>query len=330
MERPRTSRLETRKGQWARLSELLSLVERSGRGALSPDELAELGRLHRKVSSHLAQAQAGASDPEAVAFLNGLVVRSHNTIYRVPSGFRPMAVLDFLFAGYPRIVCRLWPYVLLATVAMYGTATYAFVVTLADPTYANLFVPAPFLAAAAPTEGERPEIPPAIMGALSGFIMQNNIKVGRAAFAGGLLGGTVTMYHMIQNGAMVGGLAGAVQHYGNPKAFYALIVPHGVIELTAIVLMGAAGFRLGWSILAPGRLSYRLSIARGAREAGLLALGTVPLFVVAALIEGFVTPAAWLGEDAKLWLGAATGVALLAYLCIPRGRGPEPDPDQGE
>lgn len=323
-QRPR-SRFDRRREQWLRLSELLDRVERSGLHDLQPEELSELGRLHRRVSSHLAQARAGVSDPEVVAYLNGLVARSHNTIYRPKSALKFAGLVEFLWAGFPRIVWRLWAYIAVSALLFYGTALFAYIITLADPTYAHLFVPAQFLSIIGPFD--RPEhtmgtMSPGMRGALSGFIMQNNIKVGLLAFSGGVLAGTVTVFHLLQNGAMVGGLVGAIQHYGDPVPLLALLAPHGVIELWAIVLSGAAGLRLAKAVVLPGRLTRKAALREGAREGVLLAVGTALLFVVAALIEGFITPSG-LSDSVKLWgVGGGSGVAMFAYLYWPFGRRP--------
>ncbi len=322
-QRPR-SRFDRRREQWLRLSELLDRTDRVGMHDLSPDELADLGRLHRKVSSHLAQARAGVTDPEIVAYLNGLVARSHNTIYRPRSALSAVAFFEFLWVGFPRIVWKLWPYVLVSGLIFWGTAGLAYLVTWQDPTYAYLFVPAQFLSMIGPFE--RPDhttgvLGPGVRGLLSGFIMQNNIKVGLLCFAGGALAGTVTVFHLLQNGAMVGGLVGAIHHYQNPTALLALLAPHGVIELWAVVLSGAAGLRLARGVVLPGRLTRRAALREAAREAVLLAVGTTLLFVVAAVIEGFVTPSG-LTDNVKLWgVGGGSGVLLLLYLYWPYGRG---------
>jgi uncharacterized membrane protein SpoIIM required for sporulation len=322
------SRFDRRREQWLRLSELLVRVEQRGLGDLADEELSELGRLHRSVSSHLAQARGGQADPEVLAYLNGLVGRSHNAVYRPRSALKLAGLLQFLWSGFPRMVWKLWPYVVTAAILMYGMAILAYVVTLADPTYAHLFVPAQFLSAAGPFE--KPEalkegLGLGQRGLLSGYIMQNNIKVGFTAFAGGVLAGTLTVGALLQTGAMVGGLAGAVAHYSDPLPFYALLIPHGVIELWAIVLCGAAGLRLAKSIILPGRLTRKAALREGGREAVLVALGAALLFVVAALIEGFITPSA-MPDLAKLWVGGISGIAMFLYLYWPWGR-PVPAPD---
>jgi len=316
------SRVDRRRDQWLRLSGLLDDVEREGLASLTPAELAELGSLHRKAASHLAQAKGGAHDPGLVGYLNGLVVRSHNTVYRVPSRFSGVAVAGFFLSTYPRMVRRLWPFVLASVVLLYGSAAVAFLVAYADPVAGRALVPPQFRAVMGPgmptDYGSKP-LPESYMPLVSTFIMQNNIRVGFMAFAGGVLGGTVTFYQLLQNGLMVGGLAGAVHHYGDPMPFWVLILPHGVVELWAIALAGAAGFRIGWAVLVPGRLSRWTALRKSAGEAVLVMLGTVGLFVVAGLIEGFITPSA-LPDAAKLGVAGSSGVLMLVYLYGPLGR----------
>lgn len=317
-----TSRIDRRRDEWLRLSGLLDIVERDGLISLTPGELAELGGLHRKAASHLAQAKAGPHDPGLVAYINGLVVRSHNTVYRVPSHFSAAGLARFFTSTYPRMVRKLWPFVLASAVLLYGSAFAAFLVAYTDPISARALVPAQFRSVIGPgmpvDYKERP-LPEAAMPVLSSFIMQNNIKVGFMAFAGGVLGGTVTFYQLVENGVMVGGIAGGVHHYGDPLPFWVLILPHGVVELWAITLAGAAGFRLGWAVLVPGRLARGTALLRAGREAVLVALGTVALFVVAGLIEGFITPSA-LPDMVKLGVGGASGLLTLLYLYGPLGR----------
>lgn len=324
---PFNSRVDRRQRDWHRLAALLDIVDQGGLKALSGAELAELSRLHRRVSSHLAQAQGGASDPDIVAYLNGLVVRSHNAVYRVPTGVQWRRVGAFLTDTYPRTVRKLWPYVLVASLVFFGSGLFAFILSYSDPTLARLFVPAQFAGAIGPggmPDYQGNQLPTGIMAPLSAFIMQNNIKVGFTAFAGGVLAGVYTLYALLQNGLMVGGLSGGMHHYGNVLPYYSLIVPHGVVELWAIVLAGASGLRLGWAIIAPGRFTRWEALKRAAPEAATVMLGTVLLFVVAALIEGFVTPAP-LPPWPKVWVGIISGILMLAYQYGPLARGPVPE-----
>ncbi|MDY0408887.1 stage II sporulation protein M [Paracerasibacillus soli] len=81
--------------------------------------------------------------------------------------------------------------------------------------------------------------------------MTNNIQVAFLAFAGGITFGILTVYVLMINGIMVGGLAAFFWHYSKTYVFWAYIVPHGIIELTAIFIAGGAGLLMGYKLLVP-------------------------------------------------------------------------------
>src|SRR5690606_22304382 len=94
---------------------------------------------------------------------------------------------------------------------------------------------------------------------------------------------------------------------GQLGKFFGLILPHGLLELTAVVVAGAAGLRLGWALIAPGDRTRGEALGAEARQAGIMALGLVVAFVTAGLIEGFVT-----GRGVPTGLRVAIGVAAEA------------------
>jgi uncharacterized membrane protein SpoIIM required for sporulation len=145
------------------------------------------------------------------------------------------------------------------------------------------------------------------------LIFTNNIQVAFLAFAGGVLFGLGTVYVLISNGLALGGVLGAAQFYGVAPLLWAFISPHGYLELTCIVIAGAAGLMLGDALLRPGLLQRREAIARAARRAVELVLGAAPVLIVAGLIEGFVSPSE-IATPVKLVLGPLAGLALFALL----------------
>src|SRR5205823_5687561 len=110
------------------------------------------------------------------------------------------------------------------------------------------------------------------------------------AFAGGVLFGLGTAYILVTNGLLLGAVLGAAQFYGVTPLLLAFISPHGYLELTCIVIAGAAGLMMGDALLRPGLLMRREAVARASRKAVELAVGAAPVLVVAGLIEGFVSP----------------------------------------
>ncbi len=145
--------------------------------------------------------------------------------------------------------------------------------------------------------------------------MTNNIQVAILAFAGGLTLGILTVYLLINNGIILGALAAIYYQHGHSYDFWAYIVPHGMIELTAIFIAGGAGLLMGYKILVPGVFSRAMQLRRQALRSVQLLLGTVPLFIIAGTIEGFITPSP-IPLDAKYAVALLTVIALVTYIGV--------------
>lgn len=146
----------------------------------------------------------------------------------------------------------------------------------------------------------------------------NNIQVGLLAFGAGVLGGLPTLYVLAFNGLNVGVAGGIITAYGRPDIFWTSILPHGLLELSAIIASGAAGMRLGWALLAPGDRWRSEALAEEGQRAAVVMLGLLLAFTGAALVEGFVTPRDW-----PAWVEIGIGAVALAAFAVPvavRGR----------
>ena len=126
------------------------------------------------------------------------------------------------------------------------------------------------------------------------------------------------------NGAMIGVLGALFAQAGAGLPFLALIAPHGSLELPAIVIAGGAGLKIGGALLFPGDLPRGAALRAAAPVAARLLLGTVPLFILAAAIEGFFTPTG-VAPVLKIVAGAVMFALLVAYVLVP-GRGRTEDP----
>jgi len=313
--------LAAKRESWSRLSALLDRVDQGGLAGLQAEELRELGRLHRRVASHLAQARSGRRDAALVAYLNALVLRSHSTVYRTPSRPAGRALLRFIAHEFPATCQRCSTYVLAAVGLALLFTSVSFWASYCDPAMAAAFVPVGIYSKVDPDSFDRtPELGTSadwVRSAFSSAIMWNNIRVGVLCFAGGILAGVPTLLMLAQNCFMLGGLAGWCHASGVTWRFWALILPHGVVELTAIFVCAAAGFRLGYAVIAPGRYYRRDALALAGRDAVRLALGTVPMFILAGLVEGFFSPTS-LPDTVKLSFAAVLGSLTVVYLCFPR------------
>ena len=147
-------------------------------------------------------------------------------------------------------------------------------------------------------------------------IMTNNIGVSLAACATGMLAGLGPVYMMLFNGLLIGVVGSACYEAGMSLGLWSFVAPHGVLELPAIFIAGGAGLVLGKGILFPGTLPRRDSVAEAGGEAIRLLLGTLPLLVVAGVVEGFVSPTA-----APVAAKFAIAVSLFVLLVLYLGRG---------
>src|SRR3981189_2767396 len=134
-----------------------------------------------------------------------------------------------------------------------GPGWLASVGALLEPTLRDALVPASLRQTM--SNGQTwTDIQPALRPGMATLIFTNNIQVSFLAFAGGVLCGVGTAYVLISNGLLLGGVLGAAQFYGVAPLVWSFISPHGYLELTCIVIAGAAGLMLGDALLRPGLL----------------------------------------------------------------------------
>jgi uncharacterized membrane protein SpoIIM required for sporulation len=146
-------------------------------------------------------------------------------------------------------------------------------------------------------------------------IVANNISVAFQAFALGITAGIGTCFVLLMNAMMLGGFAAHFTNYGLSYPLWSFLAPHGVLEIFAILVAAAAGLRLGFSLAMPGPRTRSASLRLGARDAVLLVLGTVPMFAIAAFIEGFITPS-YLPGAVKIVLGVTVAAVVITYLLL--------------
>lgn len=142
-------------------------------------------------------------------------------------------------------------------------------------------------------------------------IFTNNAAVGALAFGVGVAFAVPTLLVLLFNGINVGLAAGLFHAAGQAPQFWGLILPHGLLELTAIFIAGGAGLRLGWAAIAPGDRTRSQALADEGRRAIVIVIGLVVVFLAAAVIEAFVTPAPW-----PTWARVGTGAVVWAAFCL--------------
>jgi uncharacterized membrane protein SpoIIM required for sporulation len=305
--------LEKRKPYWARLEEL---VQRSGRGvtALSHSELQELGLLYRQTASDLAAVREDTASRQLATYLNQLLGRSHNLIY-LGQKQKVSGIVRFYRDTYPQVFRETLPETLLALAIFAVTGLGAWVITLHDPGFAHRLLGAHMMETIEQRKMWTDSIV-TIKPIASSGIMTNNLAVAFTAFALGITGGVGTIWMMIVNGLLIGVIAASTWRAGMALQLWSFVAPHGVLELPAIFIAAGAGLEIARGLLFPGLLPRRDSLAQAGGRAAQLLLGTIPLLVVAGVIEGFFSPSN-APVAMKFLLASVLFLALLSYLFLP-------------
>ena len=299
--------------------ELARLIADAGRRPerLGPDGVRRLGALYRAAAADLALARGRFPGDPVVARLERLVGEARHLVYDAPP--RRLSLVAFFGRRYWRLVVERPLALLVSALLLFAPALLAAGWALDDPGAAGGLVPREFRSVVEPRPGgSRLGFGTEESAAFSSAIFTNNIQVSFLAFAGGIAAGLPTALVLMYNGVLLGALAGLATGAGNGRTFVEPVVAHGVLELSCIVVAGAAGLRLGWALVEPGRRSRVDSLVAEGRRAVLLVLGTAPWLVLAGLVEGFLTPAGT-GLAAVVAVGVGLG-ALFWALVVSLGR----------
>ncbi len=293
----RLSRFEQeRSAGWARLDELLAQAgDRPDR--LGSDGVRELARHYRAAAADLAAARRLFAAEPLTAQLETRVARARKAVY-VESG-PARSPLDFVLRGYWQAVRDLGPALLLSVALFCGATVLATAWGASDPDAVRALVPADFIDAADPPEADQ-GLTAGEGAAFSSAVLTNNIIVSLTVFAAGILFGIGGVAMLLYNALILGAVFGIAIDAGNFEPMVRQVASHGVLELSCIVIAAAAGMRFGWALVDPGPRRRQEALQAAARPTIAVVLGTAPLFVVAGLLEGFVSPA-----------GIALGPALL-------------------
>jgi uncharacterized membrane protein SpoIIM required for sporulation len=303
--------LAKRKPHWQRLEQLVDRSGRRGVTALGHDELQELGLLYRQTASDLATVREDITSRAFTSYLNQLLSRAHNLIYMGRSP-KWSSIVSFYVDTYPRIFRETFPLVLLSALVFVAGGLAGAVVTLHDPGFAHQILGPQMTETIEKREMWTHSILAIKPMAASG-IMTNNITVGFAMFAAGITAGLGTLWMLLTNGLQIGVLAVATARAGMALQLWDFVAAHGALELPAIFIAAGAGLEIARGLLFPGMMARKDSLREAGNRATKLLLGTIPLLVVAGVIEAYVSPVK-IATPLKFLLSAALFTALALYL----------------
>ncbi|MEV6928857.1 stage II sporulation protein M [Dactylosporangium sp. NPDC051485] len=293
--------------EWRRLDEL------SRRRKLSAAEADELVALYQRAATHLSLIRSRSPDPILVARLSRLVLAGRNALTGSPA-FSMAGVGRFFTHTFPLAVYRAWPWwcgVATAFTALtFGLMAYV----VSDPQVAGYFISDADIGKLVNQD---------FAGYYSEYLPQNSflrVWTHNALITGVCLASGVAflpvLYVLFENALNVGLIGGVMIAYGRSDVFFGLIIPHGLLELTAVYIGAGVGLRIGWAWVAPGPLRTRgRALAETALEGMLVALGLVAVLLVSGVLEGFLTPSP-LPYLVKDFIGFLVWAAFLAYVFV--------------
>lgn len=289
----------------------------------TPLPIAELPAAYRQLCQQLAIARSRRYSGSLLARLNQWALRAYQQIYRAPQR-RWQAALDFLTMDFPqRVRADIRLFWLCAALFYLPLLGMGWAVYQAPELIYSLLSPesvADLEAMYAPGKSIADRDPSSDL-AMFGYYIHNNIGLGFRTFAGGVLLGVGSAFMLLFNGVFIGAVSGYLTAQGLIETFYTFIAGHGAFELTGIVLAGVAGLKMGWAILAPGRLSRAESLRQAAAGGVRLILGVVALLTLAAFIEAFWSSNRAIPANIKYAVGAGGWLLVILYLTLAGRRG---------
>ena len=281
---------------------------------LDPDKFLALYRL---CCEHLALARSRSFPLHVIDRLASITSRAHQIIYR-QSDAGLARVAQALLAEFPATVRSHRAYVAIAaallmipTIAI-AIATYRnpdLILSIVDRGTAAQFEQ--MYSPAAQAIGRPRDI--ASDWLMFGFYIKNNVGIAFQCYATGVVFGLGSLYFLVANGVFGGGIAGYVASQGYGSTFFPFVATHSAFELTAIILCGAAGLRVGKSVLLPGRRTRVAALELAARETSVIVFGAAIMLVIAAVIEAFWSSAPWVTPTAKYVCAAFCWTLVLCF-----------------
>ncbi|MEO8718294.1 MAG: stage II sporulation protein M [Burkholderiales bacterium] len=288
-------------------------------GAAAPFPAAEMPQRYRRLCHHLALANDRQYGPELVDRLNLLALRGHHALY-ANRRRQSLRLVDFLLVTFPSLVRAEWRVVAVAALLFFGLIAALFTALQVFPEFVHYLLHPSQIAGfhdmydpANPRLGMR-EADSSL--AMFGFYIWNNVRIGFQTFAGGLLAGLGTVWYLAGNGVTIGAIAGYLTQVGFGETFWSFVSGHSALELTAIVISGGAGLRLGMAVIAPGNRSRKAALVAAARPAVRLMYGAALLFALAAFVEAFWSPLTTVPYAVKIGAGLAGWGVLLGYFAL--------------
>ncbi|MGW1564814.1 stage II sporulation protein M [Streptomyces sp. NPDC002144] len=301
------------RAEWDRLDALL------GRRRLTGAEADELVALYQRTATHLSLIQSSAPDPQLTGRLSQLVARARSAV----TGTRRASWRDvtrFLAHGFPSAVyrSRRWwvPTALISTVIAIILGWW---IGTHPDVQASIAAPTELRELTRPGGQYETYYSSHPAASFAAQVWTNNAWAAAQCLILGIFLGLPVLWILFQNMLNLGVGFGLMSSAGRLDTFLGLVLPHGMLELTAVFVAAGTGLRLGWTVIDPGPRTRRKALAEEGRAAIGMAIGLALVLFVSGAIEGFVTPSG-LPTWARIGIGILAELAFLLYVFVLGGR----------
>ncbi|MFC8235762.1 stage II sporulation protein M [Streptomyces sp. NPDC057284] len=300
--------------EWDRLDHLLHRGRR-----LTGTEADELVGLYQRTATHLSLIQSSAPDPMLIARLTQLVARARSTV----TGTRRASWRDatrFLTAGFPAAVYRSrhwWiPTAVLSTLL---AALMGWWIGTHPDVQSAIAAPEDLRRLTSPGGEYETYYSSHPAASFAAQVWTNNAQAAAMCLVLGAFLCLPVIWILFVNVLNLAVGIGLMSSAGRLDTFLGLILPHGLLELTAVFVAAGTGLRLGWTVIDPGPQTRRSALAQQGRAAIGMAIGLALVLFVSGVIEGFVTPSG-LPTWGRIAIGIAAELAFLTYVYVLGGR----------
>ncbi len=280
--------------------------------ATDPDHLFELYII---LNEDLAYARTYFPDSEALAYLNALTQKIHAIIYKNKPA-QGNKIVYFWKYEFPLLVYHRKKDVFISFLILLLSALIGVVSHQNDVRFARIIMGDSYVnMTEANIANKDPLAVYKSMNQMEMFlgISLNNIKVSFLAFVFGVFTPLGTAFLLLQNGVMLGAFHMLFAQENLLTEAFATIWIHGTLEIFAIIVAGAAGITMGKSIIFPGTYTRAVSFRQGAETGAKMVLGLVPVFIIAAFLEGFITRLTHLPLSIRFLIIAASALSIAYY-----------------
>jgi uncharacterized membrane protein SpoIIM required for sporulation/uncharacterized RDD family membrane protein YckC len=312
-------RLVARKSaRWGEFQGMAERVSKGGLDVLTAEELPDFARRYREVAADLARVRTYGADPSVRTRLERLVAAGHGALYH-QERHTWARMWQFVARECPAAIIESRRYVLLAFLTFALPAAGGYALLREKPALAPELLPDVMLeraeAGVTRSAGGKGyvDVDAGARPMMASSIIANNIKVAFTCFAGGIVFGVGSLVMLAYNGLAIGAVSGHFANVGLLGYLWAFVIGHGVLELFAIWVSGAAGFLLGRALIMPGELPRRDAIVLAGRHAMRLIGAVIVLLLVAGTIEGFVSSGSF-PVPVRLAVSSFSLIFLVLYL----------------